>query len=95
MVFAARVQIDECSSISSVVQECHREHNAYESEEVLVVGLADAVVEPATVVVEAAHTTVAGAAVFGVVVDVGLAHFAEELVLGVIECLPKRMLCDK
>jgi hypothetical protein len=46
----------------------------------LVIGLADAVVEPAAVVVEVVHTPVARAAVLRVVPHVGVTHLAEELV---------------
>ena len=77
----SRVDIEQNSGVCGVVQQSHSEYQTYQLEEVAVVGLADAVVEPTAVMVEAVDAAVTSAAVFGVVLDMRLAHFTVVLEL--------------
>lgn len=75
------------SCIHTVMQHSHNEHRAYEFEELLVIGVPYAVVEPPAVVVKPAHAPVARPTVLRVIFHIGLADLAVELEVLAVEGL--------
>ena len=67
------------------MQNNKREEQSDSAYEVSVIGLADAVIDPQTVVVEHIHTPVALATVFWAVADVSRAYLAHEVVIVSVE----------
>lgn len=81
----SRGQVVHDEDIGQVVHQGEAEDHDDQAEEELVVSPADAVIEPAAVVVELVDTSVACAAVLGSVGDMRLANLALVLVLRAVE----------
>lgn len=78
----------EHKPIGNVVHQRHQEDAYNEAEKERVVFSTDAVVYPATVMVELVHAAIAGAAVLRGLVNVGLTNVTLKLVIGAVEYFP-------
>ena len=73
--------------VGDVVHQTHQEDKHYQDEKVPVILLANAVIQPSAVVVEAFDASVASATMLGTLGNVGLTDFTFELVSTLVKFL--------